>query len=249
MGRLPVKKHQDAFGQALLAYSDGWEDCLEIVERDDGFIDAGAISRYFTTFEEWHSTHKKAMKFARGRVLDVGCGAGRHCLYLQQRGWDVVGIDASPLAIEVCRRSGVETATAMHFTQVSRRIGRFDTIVMMGNNFGAFANPKRAKWLLKRLYGMTSQDVRIIAEGLDPYRTGNAIHRKYHRLNRARGRMPGQVRIRIRFRNLRTNWFDYLFVSQWEMTDLLRGTGWSVREFIDSGGSTYVSVIGKRTNP
>ena len=36
--------------------------------------------------QNWHLTEKKAIKYARGRVLDIGCGAGRHALYLQDKG-------------------------------------------------------------------------------------------------------------------------------------------------------------------
>ncbi len=48
------------------------------------------------------------MEFVNGRVLDVGCGAGRHSLYLQKKGFDVLGIDVSPLAVKVCRLKGVK---------------------------------------------------------------------------------------------------------------------------------------------
>src|SRR5262245_470362 len=38
----------------------------------------------------------------RGRALDVGCGAGRWCKLLADRGWDVTGIDLQP---ELIRRN------------------------------------------------------------------------------------------------------------------------------------------------
>lgn len=55
---------------------------------------------------------KKGIKLARGRILDVGCGSGRHSLYLQGKGFDITGVDFSPGAIEVCRLRGLRKAFA-----------------------------------------------------------------------------------------------------------------------------------------
>jgi cyclopropane fatty-acyl-phospholipid synthase-like methyltransferase len=52
----------------------------------------------------------------RGAVLDIGCGAGEHTIYLAQLGYDVRGIDASVPAIDYARtnanRRGVEAKFA-----------------------------------------------------------------------------------------------------------------------------------------
>ncbi len=42
-----------------------------------------------------------------------------------------------------------------------------------------------------------------------------------------------------------TPWFDYLYVSKGEMKEILKGSGWRVKKFIDSGDSVYVAVIEK----
>ncbi|MFQ5837438.1 MAG: class I SAM-dependent methyltransferase [Thermoplasmata archaeon] len=240
-----LTEDQDAFGHEILDYLKN-KSGFEIVERDDGFFDvSGGPRAYFAEYEDWPPHEKEAMKFARGRVLDIGCGAGRHSLYLQERGLEVLGIDNSPLAIEVCRKRGLGETRVMSATQVSSRLGIFDTILMLGNNFGLFGSYERARWLLKRFRNMTSEDGRIIAESNDPYKTEVPEHLAYHDLNRERGRMPGQVRIRVRYKKYLTPWFDYLLVSKGEMESIVGGTGWKVRRFIDSEGSPYIAVIGK----
>ena len=93
---------------------------------------------------------QQAMQFVRGRVLDVGLGAGRFALYLQEQDHEVVGIDVSPGALEISRKRGVADARQLAFHKVDTSLGIFDTVLMMGNNFGLFANPRRAKWLLRR---------------------------------------------------------------------------------------------------
>ena len=92
---------EDAMGHAFWDELHG-RPAREIVERDDGFIESSAIQRYFAPFEEWDESARGAMAFVRGRVLDVGVGAGRRALHLEEQGHEVVGIDVSPLAVEVC---------------------------------------------------------------------------------------------------------------------------------------------------
>jgi len=236
---------QDGYGREVYAHQHG-ERGFEVVERDDGYVDlSGGPAPYFAPFEEWPLRQQRAVEFVAGRVLDVGAGAGRVALYLQEKGHDVLAIDNSPLAVEICRRRGVKSAAILPITQVSSKLGTFDTIVMMGNNFGLFGGFKRARWLLKRFRAITSPKARIIAESNDPYQTDNPDHLAYQEMNRKRGRMSGQLRLRIRYRRYATPWFDYLLVSRDEMREILAGTGWHASRFIDDGGSGYVAVIEK----
>ncbi len=185
----------------------------------------------------------------RGRVLDVGCDAGRLALALQDRGHEVVGIDVSRGAVRVCRERGMRHVKEMSVLRVGRALGRFDTIAMYGNNFGLVENPRRAVWLLRRFAAITGPDARIVAETLDPYRTKDPTHLAYHRANRRRNRMPGQIRLRIRYRELATLWFDYLFVSVQELSRIARSAGWSLAHLLEESGPIYIAVLEKATAP
>jgi SAM-dependent methyltransferase len=176
-------------------------------------------------------------------VLDVGCGAGRVALYLQERGHKVVGIDLSPLAVEVSRRRGVRDARELAVTRVGRELGRFDTIVMFGNNFGLTGSRRRAPWLLRRFHSIANEGARILAESVNPYKTDNPEHLAFHERNLRSGRMGGQLRIRIRKGSYTTPWFDYLLASPEEMAELAEGTGWKLRRVIDEGEHIYVGVL------
>jgi cyclopropane fatty-acyl-phospholipid synthase-like methyltransferase len=240
-----VKADQDAFGEMLLAAFEGHAE-REIVERDDGFVNTcPPWDMYLRPFRRWPPHHRRAMRLVRGRVLDVGCGAGRVCLHLQQRGQEVVGIDISPGAVEVCRRRGVKDVRLCSIDDVDESLGTFDTIVMLGNNFGLFGGRTKARRLLRRFHALTTDRGRIVAETRDVYRTEDPAHLAYHERNRQRGRMAGQVRIRVRYRDHATPWFDYLMVSRDELDELVEGTGWRLARTLDSD-DTYVAVIEKR---
>ena len=91
---------QDAFGHAVWDHHHG-TNAFEIIERSDGYfaISSGPAG-YLAEPAAWPPHELQALeRHARGRVLDIGCNAGRHALYLQQRGHDVLGVDVSPLAI------------------------------------------------------------------------------------------------------------------------------------------------------
>ena len=240
-----LNSDEDAQGREIYDAYKGDGEVLEIVERDDGFIEAYAGPRdYISPFKDWAAHQKAAIEYATGRILDIGCGAGRHSLYLQSKGHEVVGIDISPLAIRVSKLRGLKHARLMSITQIGPRLGRFDTILMMGNNFGLFANFSRARALLRRFLTITNPHARIIAETLDIYKPPVPVyHRRYHLLNRKRGRMAGQVLMRVRYHEFATPWFDYLLVSKNEMRRILRGTGWTVQRFIESRGPQYAAII------
>lgn len=241
---IDIKK--DAYGQEVWAHLNGKES-YEVVERDDGFIGlSGGAHAYFADFKDWPKHQKQGIKLAKGRVLDVGTGAGRVALYLQKKGHKVTAIDNSPLAIIVCKKRGVKDARALPIEKIGVfKPNTFDSVVMYGNNFGLPGNPKKAKTLLNKFHQITTPKALIIAESTNPYKTDDPVHLSYHKFNRGRGRMAGQLKIRIRFRNYISDWFDYLLVSKEEMKDILKGTGWKVRKFVDSEKFTYIAVIEK----
>jgi SAM-dependent methyltransferase len=87
---------------------------------------------------------------ARGRVLDVGTGVGRHALALQQQGKHVVGLDPSPGAAEVARERGV-AAEPGSIAHPAEGIGAFDTLLLLGNNLGLLQGEQAAPAVLRHL--------------------------------------------------------------------------------------------------
>ena len=182
------------------------------------------------------------MRFVRGRVLDVGCGAGRVSLHLQNRGFDVVGIDVSPLAVRLARQRGVVDARVGTLDTTIAGDERFDTILLLGNNIGLLGGEREGRTLLRQLARLASPRGRLLAGSYDPYDGASEAARRYHERNRARGRLGGAERLRIRYRGYATPWFAALFASREELASIVEGTGWAVRAFVDEGAG-YVAVL------
>ena len=155
-------------------------------------------TEYFISPDAWPSELVDGLSRLQGRVLDVGCGAGRHALYLASRGCEVVGLDPSPGAIEVCDRRGVD-AILGRLGDASRAY-RFDGIALLGNNFGLFASPEQAPAHLRWLADRCVPGATLVGDAQDPTHTDNPDHLAYHQRQRAKGRPPGEVRLRVMFR-------------------------------------------------
>ena len=240
-------KDQDAYGHELWDHFRGI-DANETIERGDGYIDSSSGPRaYFSPYKKWPQVEKRALTLSKGRVLDVGCGAGRIGIYLQnKKNLEVIGIDNSPLAIKVSESRGLRKTELVPFQEINFPPSFFDTVIMFGNNFGLFASKKKAKIMLKKLYRMTSSTAILLCESVNPYQTKSPDHLAYQKENRAKGRMSGQLRIRVRYRKYVGKWFDYLIVSPREMKEIVSGTGWKVSRIMKSrSGPLYIGVITK----
>lgn len=83
------------------------------------------------------------------RVLDVGCGYGRDCIYLARAGFDVVGIDVSAEALRLARDWAKGDGLKIDFmhmdiTDNGFEDSRFDTVIMF-NTFHFMLEKVREK--------------------------------------------------------------------------------------------------------
>jgi len=241
----------DAFGEMLLAelearQAGGGHSVTEIVERDDGFISAASPSRYFAEPAEWAPFERRALDLATGRVIDIGCGAGRFALALQERGTAVTAIDISPGAVEVSRRRGVrDLVLASAHDGVTGRAA-YDTFLLMGENLGLMGGRVSAPVFLAGLGAAASPAARIIGHGADPHETDDPVHVRYRERNQAAGAMDGQMTIRVRYRDVTTEWFPYLLCSPAELAGLAAGTPWELTGVERADQVNYLAVLTRR---
>jgi hypothetical protein len=95
---------------------------------------------------------------------------------------------------------------------------------------------------LRTLAQLATERGRILAGSYDPYDAASELARRYHARNRRRGKLGGVERLRVRYRQYATPWYDALFASRDELTQLVAGTGWRTARFINDGPG-YVAVL------
>jgi len=239
-----MSREIDAFGEIYMAYLRG-EPSNHYTERDDGYKhESESAHFYFREFDEWEPYEQEAIQEARGRVLDVGLGAGRHALYLQEKGLKVVGIDTSPLAIEVSRLRGVKDSRLMSLYSLDFPDDTFDTVLLLGQNLG-LGNIEVVRSYLKRLYEITRPDGIIIGEARDPSVTDKPEHFDYHKRNIEMGLPAGLVKVRVGFRDGVGEWFDLFLMDQETLEMVIKPTGWKLDKMYNSTHGMYIAILSK----
>jgi len=97
----------DVFGQALLDYQNNRTTTDLKTWSSVAGKDMMPLKYLFRTYKNMPKIEQKALDLCTGKILDIGCGAGSHSLYVQQKGYNVTALDISKGAIEVCKLRGI----------------------------------------------------------------------------------------------------------------------------------------------
>jgi SAM-dependent methyltransferase len=232
----------DAFGRALTDSLEGGATSV-VLERDDGWIGSEPLAWYFDAPEAWSEAERSALEFVRGRVIDVASGGGRVALALQERGHNVLATDISPLAIDICRRRGVARTAVAGIDKVMS-MGPVDTVTMLGTDLALLGPPAAAHRILRGIHQATGPNGRIVGSCGNPPATDPA-HVAYAERNRRFGRLANHRVFRVRYRDLATPWFDYVFRSPLEMATAAERAGWKVTEMLAETSVQYTVLLEK----
>jgi len=157
---------KDLFGKAILDYQTGNAPENLITETSISEEDEMSVAYLFRQYKDMPAMEQKALKLAHGRVLDVGCGAGSHSLYLQNiEELDVTAIDISPNAIEACKLRGIKKAFAQNVMLIEDE--KYDTILLMMNGAGMCGKLNKLSGFLQKLKSLLNEGGQILLDSSD----------------------------------------------------------------------------------
>lgn len=157
---------KDLFGKAIFDFytKNSPEDI--ITETSISEEDEMSVEYLFRTYNEMPKIEQKALQLAKGKILDVGCGAGSHALSLQnERSLDVTAIDISEKAVETCRLRGIKNAKVENILDFEGE--KFDTILLLMNGTGIFGQLKNCNKYLSKLKSLLNPDGQILIDSSD----------------------------------------------------------------------------------
>jgi SAM-dependent methyltransferase len=224
---------KDVFGQAIHDYHYNKSPGELWIHNRYGPKELMPIEAYFREEENMPDLEWLALNECRGKVLDVGAGAGSHVLELQQRGYEVTAMDISPLAVEVMHDRGVKQAIVQDiFTYDGTQ---FDTILLLMNGIGLAGNLTKLTILLNQLKNLLlpggqllfdSSDVAYLYEGALP-KTG------YY----------GEIKYQYEYKNQKTEWFEWLYIDEKNLIDIARQDGYDMEVLLEDEYGQYLSRL------
>lgn len=155
---------KDLFGEAILDFQTNNDPQALITETTISEADEMEVAYLFRNFDQMPAIEQRALQLCKGKILDVGCGAGSHSLYLQQQNLDVTAIDISSKAIETCRLRGVKNPIVQNILEVE---GKFDTLLLLMNGTGIFGTLNQSTHFLQKLKSILNANGQILIDSSD----------------------------------------------------------------------------------
>lgn len=201
---------KDIIGKAIQDYHNGKYTEDIIVQSPDFDDDTIPIPYLFRSFDEMPVIEQKALELCQGYVLDVGCGAGGHSLYLQsQKGHQVTAIDISPGAIDVCKQRGVTHAEVKNIYDVKE--GQFDTILLLMNGSGIIGSLAQIDHFFIHLKNLLAPGGQILLDSSDL--SYLFMEEDGGMWIDASAGYYGEMQYKMSYKQEFTDWFDWLYID------------------------------------
>lgn len=217
-----LTEREDPMGAAIRDYfRQGKSAQLKVLSSlfDD---DEMPVAHLFRSYHEMPPLEQRALNEVRGKVLDVGAGAGCHALALQERGLDVTTVDISPLSCETMKERGVANVECVNiFNQ--RFQERFDTLLLLMNGTGIAGKLSRLPQLLSRLKQLMNPGAQILIDSSDlryVYEDENGVLDVD-----LDGAYYGEVDYQMTYRNIIGKSFDWLYADSVVLAECCRQCG------------------------
>ena len=157
---------KDLFGKAMLDYQTNNSPEDLITETTISEADEMSVAYLFRSFNEMPKLEQKALELAKGKTLDVGCGAGSHSLYLQnEKKLEITAIDISKKAIETCKLRGLKNALVQDALTIEGE--KYDTIILLMNGVGIFGKLQNCNKFLSKLKSLLNPGGQILLDSSD----------------------------------------------------------------------------------
>lgn len=229
----------DPMGQAIYDYYHTGKAAKLRVMSTMFYEDIFPVPTLFRKFEAMPVQEQKAIELCRGRVLDVGAGSGCHSLVLKERGFDVVAIDISQLAVGVMKERGVNAINVNYFDETF--VGKFDTLLFAMNGIGIVGKVERLGEFFRSARRLLAPGGQLLLDSTDISYVFTDEDGSMD-IDLAAG-YYGEIDYTMRYKNLKGEPFDWLYIDFDTLSMYAEEHGFKCEKCIDGEHYSYLAKL------
>ena len=238
----------DVFGKIFLEFYEQIVPLNYFLEREDGNLRYSPSETYFYEYEKWNKAEQSLIQTIFDNkfnfVLDIGSGAVRVSLNLLEKGLDVVALDISQGAIEVCKLRRVKKSFLGSIFDY-KDSEKFDCVILLGNNLGIGGSYDGPRELFNKCKYLTTSTGQIFIHNKTSIPTQNADHLGYHEFNGTQRKRIGEITFRLRYRTIKSDWFTLFLPTEFEFNNILQETKLEILKNWESSTNDFYVQLGK----
>jgi SAM-dependent methyltransferase len=189
---------------------------------------------YFRDMAAMPELEWMALQQCRGKILDIGAGAGSHALALQELGQDITALDISPLLANLMELRGVKKVIRGDFFELPMEAtNAYDTLLLLMNGIGLAATLDGLDRFLQKAQRVLSPGGQLLFDSSD-------IAYLY------KGKPPkgpgyyGELFYQYEYKRKRSDWFQWLFIDRKTFTRIATKAGWKTEMLYEDGHDQYL---------
>lgn len=236
---------KDIFGEAIkdFYYNQYKEDI--IVQAPDFDDDIIPIPYLFRSYEEMPLIEQKALDLAIGEVLDVGCGAGSHSLYLQEhKKMKVHAIDISEGAIEICKKRGIQTASVQDVLKLQKK--QYDTLLFLMNGSGIIGKLSDIDLFFTHLKKLLKPNGQILMDSSDISYLFSEEDGSFW-VDTSKG-YYGEMQYKMNYKNHSSDWFPWLYIDYNTLQNAANSNGLLCELITEGESNDYLAKLTMATD-
>jgi 2-polyprenyl-3-methyl-5-hydroxy-6-metoxy-1,4-benzoquinol methylase len=218
----------DIFGLAMQDYLKGERG--NVIHVDTNLTEGEELSvdylfRNESELPEWETI---ALSQCKGKILDVGAGAGCHSLILQGKGFDVKAIDIAPTSVELMKQQGINAELKDFYKEE----GKYDTLLFLMNGIGLALTIDGLEAVFAQAKKLLNPGGQLLLESSDIIYMFEEEDGSY--LIDINGAYYGEMEYTLTYKGIQGEPFPWLYVGYDLLSDKAEQAGFNV-EFLYQG--------------
>jgi len=224
----------DVLGYAISDYYRNTSPGKLFINNKYGAKEKMPLVIYFRNMRNMPEMEIIAMRKCRGKVLDIGAGAGSHALVLQQKGFDVTALEISKKACEVMKDRGI--LKVVHKDIYLYKKEQFDTLLLLMNGIGFTGTIQRLREFLQHAKSLLKPGGQLLFDSSD-------IAYLYKNRQPPPDVYYGEVVYQYEYKDQKTAWFKWLYIDRKTLRKVAEEEGWKTKVLFDDGSDQYLARL------